>query len=158
MATSAIGVLLLSWSLGASAQADPKSEQADPKNEYSYGQLGIKKIQDVRGNLEITFNPIQEQFYWCPGIKTKDVKTKEVEGLVLIFVRCPTRKSCGVDIRAKIGRKLVRTATVNPKGQDVYIKNGEKLKKIHSVQKPGDKKSQASWGKPSQRSDQEFAG
>jgi hypothetical protein len=75
---------------------------------------------------------VQEQFHWCPGIKVQETK----KATVVTFVRCKTSKSCDIDTKAKIGRKLIRTVTINIRGKDVFVRNGpKKYKRVHRIEK-----------------------
>ena len=99
---------------------------------YPQAQLGIKKIDAAGAKLEIVFKPRAERDYWCPGVKVKTTK----KATIVTFVRCKNSKDCSVDRRAKIGKKLLRTVTVDTRGLDTYIKNGPKsYKRIHEAPK-----------------------
>ena len=87
---------------------------------YQLGELGIKEKKAVGGKLKVVFQPKDEQFYWCPGIKIE--KTKKAT--VVTFVRCKTSKNCSIDQPAKIGKRLIRTVEFGTNGLDVFVRNG----------------------------------
>lgn len=96
---------------------------------YAFDQLGISKTEFKAGKIALTFKPTQEEFHWCPGIKVQ--KTKKAT--VVTFVRCKTSQTCGIDKKAKIGKKLVRTISINTNGLDVYVRSGaKKFKRIYT--------------------------
>ena len=103
-----------------------------PGTFYKHGELGIKKTELKGTTLHLTFKPRDEQFHWCPGIK---VKTTD-KATVVTFVRCATSKNASIDKKAKIGKKLIRTISIDTKNKDTYIREGEKkFKKIFSAPK-----------------------
>lgn len=117
------------------------AEEKNPPKEgtyYSYDQVGVQE-KKVQGNrIDLVFKPKDEQFYWCPGITIKktDVAT------VVTFVRCKTSKTCGVDVKASIGKKLIRKVSINSNGLDVYVRNGPKqFKRLHATEKSKEKQS-----------------
>jgi hypothetical protein len=121
-----VSLLLMIGSVGAE-DTPPK-----PGSFYQHGQLGIKKTKITGAKIKLTFKPVDEQFYWCPGIK---VQTTD-KATVVTFVRCKTSKSCGVDAKASIGKRLIRTVTIDTKGMDTYVRNGpKKFKKIYTSKK-----------------------
>lgn len=108
---------------------------------YPLGAAGISKMEPKGSRLHVTFKPKDEQFHWCPGIK---VKTTDVATIVT-FVRCKTSASCSVDKKAAIGRKLVRTVTIDTRNKDTYVYTGPKqFKRIHEVPKDPKEKTKES--------------
>ena len=88
--------------LSLSSLAFAKDDELKEGTYYSLGQVGIKKAKEKGGQLSIDFQPVDEQFYWCPGIKVK--KTKKVT--IVTFMRCKTSQNCSIDQPAKIGKRL----------------------------------------------------
>ena len=118
-------ILALLLASGPADATDP-----DEGKYYKYGQLGVKKSELVGSKIELTFQPVSEQFFWCPGIKVQETK----KAVVVTFLRCETKTTCPVDVAAKIGKKLVRTITIDTRGKDTYVKNGPKqYKRIYSI-------------------------
>lgn len=100
---------------------------------YTYGQLGIKKLEIKGKQIHLVFKPTDEQFHWCPGIKVQTTK----KATIVTFVRCKTSQTCGIDRKADIGKKLIRTISIDIGNVDVYVRNGEKkFHRIHKVPKP----------------------
>ena len=114
---------------------------------YTYGQLGIRKTQVNNNRVDLVFKPVDEQFYWCPGVKVQ--KTKKAT--VVTFVRCKTSKSCGVDSKASIEKRLVRKVSIDTNGLDVYVRNGPKKFKL-LYKSPNSKLKAKKTGKKGSRS------
>lgn len=106
--------LLVSASIAFAKDADLKEGTY-----YTYNQIGIKKKKEKGGQLKVEFQPKDEQFYWCPGIKIK----KTDKATIVTFVRCKTSKNCSVDKSAKIGKRLERSVSFSTNGKDVYVRN-----------------------------------
>ena len=122
-------VLILGSLLVGTVSAD---DAPKPGTFYKHGQLGIKKTEVTGTRIKLTFTPMKEQFFWCPGVKIQNTE----KATVVTFVRCKTSKSCGIDAKAAIGKKLIRTITIDSRGKDTYIRNGAKqFKKIYTAPK-----------------------
>ena len=107
---------------------DAKIEEFKEGSYYKVGQLGIKKIKEQGGKLDITFRPIDEQFHWCPGIKTQKTKI----ATIVTFVRVKTSQNFSVDKQAKIGNRLIRSISISTNDLDVYVRNGpNRFKRIY---------------------------
>ncbi len=119
---SILGVLILATAAVGEDTA-PK-----PGTYYKYGQLGVRKTEINGTRIDLTFKPQDEQFHWCPGIKVQSTK----KATVVTFVRCKTSRSCGIDKKAAIGKRLLRTISIDSNGLDVYVRNGpKKFKRIY---------------------------
>ena len=124
-------------SLVWSAEENPPKEGTY----YKHGQLGIRKVQANGNRIDVEFRPNTERFHWCPGvtIKKTDVAT------VVTFVRCKTSKTCGVDKKATVEKKLIRKVSIDTGGLHVYVRNGPNKFKLlykspNAKSKPGSKK------------------
>lgn len=137
------------------AQANkPKSKNAPKEGTYySYGQVGVKKLEVDGSKIHLTFKPTDEQFHWCPGINVEkvDVENSKKQVTVVTFVRCKTSQNCGVDKKAKIGKRMIRTVSFNTNGLDVFVRQGSKFRRIHKgpepEPKPADEKAKKSKAK-----------
>lgn len=114
-----------------------KSNTLKPGTFYKYDQLGVRKTEINGNRIDLVFKPQDEQFHWCPGIKVQSTE----KATIVTFVRCKTSQSCGVDKKAAIGKRLIRTVSIDSNGLDVYVRNGEKkfkriFKSPHSKAKP----------------------
>ena len=97
---------------------------------YPFSELGITKTEMIGTKIRLTFKPTDEQFYWCPGAKIQSVK----QGTVVTFVRCKTSQSCHIDQKAAIGKRLIRTITIDTRGKDTYVRTGpKKFKRIYEA-------------------------
>ena len=102
---------------------------------------------EIKGSkINLTFKPTDEQFYWCPGAKVQVTK----KATVVTFVRCKTSQNADITIKAKIGKRLIRTMTIPTNNKDVVVRVGpEKFKKIYAspanttAKKPAAKKAPA---------------
>lgn len=120
-------LLFLSPNLLLAANTEPKTGTY-----YTLNEVGIKKKELKGTQLHLTFKPKDEQFHWCPGIKVQVTK----KATIVTFVRCKTSKDCGIDKKATIGKRLIRTVTIDTKGMDTYVLNGpKKYKRIHQAPK-----------------------
>ena len=137
-------IAIVSFLLAGVSFAD---EPPKPGTFYKHGQLGIKKMVVEGTHINMTFKPVDEQFFWCPGIK---VQTTD-KATIVTFVRCRTSMSCGIDTKAAIKKRLIRTVKFDTKGKDTYIRNGAKqFKKIYVGKKSasGTKKAASTKTKP----------
>ena len=112
---------------------------------YKFDQLGIRK-KEVKGDrIDLVFKPMDEQFFWCPGIRVQTTKV----ATVVTFVRCETSKTCGVDAKAAIGKRLIRTVSINSNGKDIYVRNGPKrFKRLYKAPKSKTKLTAGGKSKP----------
>lgn len=118
-------ITIISFLLAGISFAD---EPPKPGTFYKHGQLGIKKMVVDGTQILMTFKPVDEQFYWCPGIKVQATD----KATVITFVRCKTSMSCGIDTKASIEKRLIRKVKFDTRGKDTYIRNGAKqFKKIY---------------------------
>ena len=134
MSRTALMTLIFTAGVASPATPDPEAGKY-----YTYDQLGIKKLEVVGSTIKLTFQPVAERAYWCPGINVKETP----KAVIVTFVRCETFKTCPTSVQAKIGKKLIRTISISTRGKNTYVKNGpQKYKKIHSVKetKVSDKK------------------
>lgn len=123
-------VMVYSMFAAACMAAD---EAPKPGTYYTHGQLGIKKIEAQGSKITLTFKPVDEQFYWCPGAKVQVTK----KATVVTFVRCKTSEDWKIDAKAKIGKRLIRTITLDTQNKNVYVRNGpKKFKLLYAVQQP----------------------
>lgn len=112
--------------------AEPAPKPLKPGTYYSSAEAGIEKMELKGTTLHVTFRPKAESFYWCPGIRRKATK----KAVIITFVRCSVLKDCGVDQKAEIGKKLIRSLVIDTKGLDVYAyEGGKKFKRIHQAPK-----------------------
>jgi hypothetical protein len=119
----ALAMIFVFAGIGISKEIPPKEGTY-----YTYGQLGLAEPKANGNRIDLVFKPLDEQFYWCPGIKVQQTKV----AVVLTFVRCKTSETCGVDAKASIGKRLIRKVSVNTSGMDVYVRNGpKKFKRIY---------------------------
>jgi len=111
----------------------PKIKEAKEGTYYNFGQVGVKDMEVKGSTINLIFKPIDEQFYWCPGIKVDKVEAENSKKKVTVvtFVRCKTSQDASVDKQAKIGKRLIRTVSFDTGGLDVYVREGEKFRRIH---------------------------
>ncbi len=117
----------------------PKSKKTPkPGTYYNYGQVGVKKMEVDGSTINMSFKPVNEQFHWCPGINVEKVavENSKKQVTVVTFVRCKTSEDCGVDKQARIGKRLIRTVSFNTNGLDVFVREGEKYRRIHKAPDP----------------------
>ena len=128
-------VYLLHAGLCFAAEPVPK-----PGTYYTHGQLGIRKTEVQGANIKLTFKPVDEQFYWCPGAKVQVTN----KATVVTFVRCKTSEDWNIDVKAKIGNRLVRSITLDTHNKNTYVRNGpKKFKLIYAAPKKKGSKASA---------------
>lgn len=116
-------LILISLIVAGSA---PAEEPPQPGSFYPLGELGIEKTDVIGTQIVLTFKPKAEPFYWCPGAKVQTVK----QGTAVTFIRCSVRKTCAVDAKAAIGKRLIRTIKIDTRGKNTYIRTGPKEFKL----------------------------
>ena len=121
---AALVVLLLAGL--ASADRAPK-----PGTFYKESELRIIKKELKGSKIHMTFSTKKDRFYWCPGIKIKHTK----KATIVLFVREKSSKNGSYDQKAKFDRSMTKQfVTIETKGLDTYIRNGERaFKKIHAA-------------------------
>jgi len=95
------------------------------KKFYGAGQLQIKKVtQQKDGNVEITFSPLIETLYHCPGANAKMTD----KGIELTFVRASYKRKPKVDYPAKsVPNKPLKIIVVPAKNKPLFLKDRSKV-------------------------------
>lgn len=102
---------------------------------YGEGRLTIKEY-DVKenGDIHITFRPMAETMWWCPGADAELTPA----GIELTFVRAGFKKRPEVDYPAKRHENDGGSVIVVPAGgKPVFVRDGKKLVKLDEALKWG---------------------
>lgn len=96
---------------------------------YSEKDLHVESIVPQKdGTLQITFTPLIETMYFCPGANVK----KSAEGLEISFVRAAMNQRPKVDFPGKPIAKTSNSMRIDvpAQGETLFLRNGDRLVKL----------------------------